>query len=353
VRKLSTGETTWQVWPGERAQRTFDESVEAARAGQQKLNALWARLDFHSFDSEAGSYVGWHPARDKEAAPGGCPPVSTAGQQGEGYLFRSERAEGGQAGSSQAGSADLASLLQGWGQLRANYNGWPVFDGKYVNYPRFKKEWIAYRETFHSVMNDDLAAKTLREKCVKGDAWKMVGHLEDLKEIWDTLEMCYKRPKKYIEEALKPILEFRKYRVYDKGAVREFYSILCAAIKGARAIGKVNLLINDQTVPKIMGKMPFANWKEWATKRPKWARGDMGAAFENYVEKKWREALNEAAAEPQGWDTDKGHTEKPAWGRPSGEKPVVAARKTSRAIAHWDESLNRGGTRAIIPLIFV
>jgi hypothetical protein len=32
-------------------------------------------------------------------------------------------------------------------------------------------------------MNDDLAAKTLREKCVKGDALRMVGHLEDLKEI--------------------------------------------------------------------------------------------------------------------------------------------------------------------------
>jgi hypothetical protein len=110
----------------------------------------------------------------------------------------------------------------------------------------------------------------------------MVGHLEDLKEIWDTLDTCYERPEKYLEEALKPILELRKYRVYDNdnGAVRELYSILHAAIKGARAIGRVDLQINDQTVPKIMGKMTFADWKEWATKRPEWARGDMGAAFE-------------------------------------------------------------------------
>jgi hypothetical protein len=47
-------------------------------------------------------------------------------------------------------------------------------------------EWRAYKEMYHSVVSDDLAAKTLREKCVKGDVWKMVGHLENLKEIWDT-----------------------------------------------------------------------------------------------------------------------------------------------------------------------
>ncbi len=63
-----------------------------------------------------------------------------------------------------------------------------MFNGKYTNYPRFKKEWTAYRETYHSIVNDDLAAKTLREKCVKGDANKMVGHLEELREIWDTLD---------------------------------------------------------------------------------------------------------------------------------------------------------------------
>jgi hypothetical protein len=68
---------------------------------------------------------------------------------------------------------DLAALQRGWGQLRANDNGWPMFDGRYASYPRFKKEWVAYRETYHSTVNDDLAAKTLREKCVKGDAHKM------------------------------------------------------------------------------------------------------------------------------------------------------------------------------------
>jgi hypothetical protein len=78
------------------------------------------------------------------------------------------RVEGERDGGGQAGSVDLTNILQGWGQLRANDSRWPIFDGKFVNYPRFKMEWRAYRETYHSVVNDDLAGKTLREKCVKG-----------------------------------------------------------------------------------------------------------------------------------------------------------------------------------------
>jgi hypothetical protein len=151
-------------------------------------------------------------------------------------------------------------------------------------------------------VNDDLAAKTLREKCVKGDALRMVSHLDDLKEIWDTLDTCYERPEKYMQEALRPIMELRKYKVSDSGAVREFYSILRAAIKGAKSIGRLDLLVNDQTVPRIMGKMPYADWKEWATKRPEWIREDLGAAFERFVERKWQDALNVAAAEPQPWE---------------------------------------------------
>ncbi len=159
----------------ERARKALDESAEAARTGQRKLDSFRARLEFHSFDLEAGSYGGKPPARDGEAAPGCRPPVCSMGQQAAAPPFRPGLARGGQATSSQAGSADLASLLRGWGQLKATDSGWPVFYGKYMNYPRFKKEWVAYRETFHSVMNDDLAAKNQREKCMKGNAWKMVG----------------------------------------------------------------------------------------------------------------------------------------------------------------------------------
>ncbi len=93
-------------------------------------------------------------------------------------------------------------------------------------------------------------------------------------------------------------MEFRRYKVTDSTAVREFYSLLRAAIKGAKGIGRPSLLINDQTVPKIMSKMPYTNWKEWATKRPEWMQEDLASAFEKFVERKWQDALNIAAAEP-------------------------------------------------------
>jgi hypothetical protein len=158
------------------------------------------------------------------------------------------------------------------------------------------------------VVNDDLAAKTLREKCVKGDTLRMVSHLDDLQEIWDTLDTCFERPEKYMEEALRPIVEFRKYKTTDSSAVREFYSILRAAIKGARSIRRRSLLINDQTVLRIMGKMPYANWKEWATRRPEWVREDLGPTLEKFVERKWQDALNVAAAEPQPWGPEREKT---------------------------------------------
>jgi hypothetical protein len=86
--------------------------------------------------------------------------------------------------------------------------------------------------------------------------------------------------------------------------VREFYSLVRAAIKGARKIGRVELLVNDQTIPKIMSRMPPSDWKEWATKRPGWMGQDAALAFEEFIERKWLDALNIAATEPVPWKGD-------------------------------------------------
>jgi hypothetical protein len=145
-------------------------------------------------------------------------------------------------------------------------------------------------------VNNDLAARALRDKCLKGDAFRMVSHLDDLREMWETLDTCYERPEKYMEEALLPIVDFRRYKITDSAAVRELYSLLRAAIKGAKGIGRMGLLINDQTIPKIMSKMPYTDWKEWATKRPDWMQQDVTSAFERFVKRKWQDALNIAAA---------------------------------------------------------
>jgi hypothetical protein len=198
-------------------------------------------------------------------------------------------------------SGDLLDFMRGFGHMQANDSGWPVFDGRYACYPRFRNEWRAYRETYHSAVNNDLATRALRDKCLKGDALQMVSHLDDLREMWETLDTCYERPEKYMEEALRPIVDFRRYKIADSAAVREFYSLLRAAIKGAKGIGRIGLLINDQTIPRIMSKMPYTDWKEWATKRPDWMQQDVATTFERFVERKWQDALNVAAAEPASW----------------------------------------------------
>ncbi len=99
----------------------------------------------------------------------------------------------------------------------------------------------------------------------------------------------------------------------------------------------MDLLINDQMVPKIMVKMPFTDWKEWATKRPEWVRGDLGATFEAYIEKKWKDALNVAAAEPQAWEAedprrDMGYQDKPSGGWAPGERPATNARGAAKLV---------------------
>jgi hypothetical protein len=217
-------------------------------------------------------------------------------------------------------SGNLLDFMRGLGHMQANDSRWPVFDGRYASYPRFKKEWRAYRETYHSAVNDDLAARALRDKCLKGDALRMVSHLDDLREMWETLDTCYERPEKYMEEALRPIVDFRRYKIADSEAVREFYSLLRAAIKGAKGIGRIGLLINDQTIPKIMSKMPYTDWKEWATRRPDWMQQDVATIFERFVERKWQDALNVAAAEPASWDVER-KKPTPSGGPQTGPRP--------------------------------
>jgi hypothetical protein len=127
----------------ERAQQAIRDSTKIAEEGRWRLGDLRAQLEFHSADSEAGSYKG----------PMG--PVAGAGSEYRLPVGAPERRRGMEEHSSPAAD-DLTTLLRGWGQLRANDSGWPTFDGRYANYPRFKREWVAYRETYHSVVNDVL-----------------------------------------------------------------------------------------------------------------------------------------------------------------------------------------------------
>jgi hypothetical protein len=109
---------------------------------------------------------------------------------------------------------------------------------------------------------------------------------------------------------LDPVIKFRSYQAFDNGAIREFYSILRAAMMGARKAGLLSRLINDQTLPGILAKMPPTDWRQWAKERPVWMREAIEEAFWNFVDQKWQDALNVAAAEP------------PAWGSGGGGRPA-------------------------------
>jgi hypothetical protein len=67
---------------------------------------------------------------------------------------------------------------------------------------------------------------------------------------------------------------------------------------GARKAGMLGRLINDQTLSNILSRMPPMDWRQWARERPNWIRETTEEAFWNFVDQKWRDTLNVAAAEP-------------------------------------------------------
>ncbi len=96
-------------------------------------------------------------------------------------------------------------------------------------------------------------------------------------------------------------------------------------------MGHIGLLINDQTIQKIIGKMPCTDWTEWVTRRPEWIHKNFENVFEKFVEQKWKDALNMAAAEPGGWEAGGSKVEK---------TPTVSATSLARKATTASSSAN-------------
>jgi hypothetical protein len=156
----------------DRMEEAVKESVVMATKGRRYVDHVKTRLEFSSKDSvSSGSRAA------VGAAPGGW--QTAAEELGEVFREKDESEDEAEEIVGMA-SGDLLDFMRSFGQMRANDSGWPVFDGRYASYPQFRKEWKAYRETNHSAVNNDLAARTLRDKCLKGDTLQMVSHLDDL-----------------------------------------------------------------------------------------------------------------------------------------------------------------------------
>ncbi len=225
----------------------------------------------------------------------------------------------------------MSVLMRGMMNAQANDSGWPTFSGKYVEYPRFRKEWWAYRQTYHGHVRDELVCRSLKERSLASHVRLLVNNIDDLRETWNTLDTCFDRPEKYISEALDPVVKFRSYNAFDNGAIREFYSILRAAMMGARKAGLLGRLVNDQTLPGILAKMAPTDWRQWAKERPVWMRETIEEAFWNFVDQKWRDALNVAAAEPQAWGAGGGGRTVP---QDSGKREAAKLAKAGAAAVH-------------------
>ncbi len=163
--------------------------------------------------------------------------------------------------------------MRGLVGAQANDSGWPTFSGKYVEYPRFRKEWWAYRHTYHGHVREELVCRSLKEKSLASSIKILVNDIEDLREAWGTLDTCFDRPEKYIAEALEPVTKFKGYKAFD-----------------------------SSLLPGILAKVPANDCRQWARERPLWIGGVIEEAFWTFVDQKWRDALNVAAAEPTGWN---------------------------------------------------
>jgi hypothetical protein len=160
---------------------------------------------------------------------------------------------------------------------------------------------VAYRQTYHGHVRDELACRALKEKSLASSVKVLVNDIEGLREAWDNLDTCFDHPEKYILEAIDPIVKFRSYRAYDNRAMREFYPLQRSAMMEARKVELLCHLINDQTLPGILAKMPSGRLEAVGQGKTHmdWRHG--GGCLWTFVDQKWSNALNIAAAEPTGW----------------------------------------------------
>ncbi len=123
------------------------------------------------------------------------------------------------------------------------------FQKEICRVPPVKEGEVGIQENvlYHGHVRYELVGRVLIEKSLTVSARAMVNDMEDLQEIWDTLNTCFDRPEKYVDEALDTNVKFRKYREFDNEAIREFYSLLSAAMLGAKKVGILHRLVQEIT----------------------------------------------------------------------------------------------------------
>jgi hypothetical protein len=97
-------------------------------------------------------------------------------------------------------------------------------------------------------------------------------------------------------------------------------------------------LINDQTLPGILGRMPPMDWWQWARERPEWSREPAEEAFWRFVDQKWKDAINIAAAEPPAWGAGGGERRAAPQGAGPGMREASKLARAGAAAIHVTEA---------------
>jgi hypothetical protein len=96
---------------------------------------------------------------------------------------------------------------------------------------------VGFQRTYYAHVRNKLVCRALKEKCLWLNMKALVGDMEELDELWDTLMMGGKG-----------------YKLFRK-------------------------LINELTLPGILNRMPPGDWKQWAKARPSCIHEDIEEAF--------------------------------------------------------------------------
>jgi hypothetical protein len=81
------------------------------------------------------------------------------------------------------------------------------------------------------------------------------------------------------------------------------------------------------------------DWRQWARERPDWSREPADEAFWRFVDQKWKDAINVAAAEPPAWGAGGGGTA--AKPQSVGAKEASKLAKAGAAAIHITEAVGR------------
>jgi hypothetical protein len=104
-----------------------------------------------------------------------------------------------------------------------------------MEYPGLRRSGGLQQNLSHHVRNE-LVCHTLKGKYLTTAIKAMVADMEEPGEAWETLDTCYNHPENYLTVELEPIVKILRYKVYEHAAIREFYSLLRAAMIVARGV---------------------------------------------------------------------------------------------------------------------